>query len=166
MKKHKLIIIVVVIWAVNIVGWAYHYANVDDKGYPRVNRSHCTKDTLEMDYRVEPYFDAYIDDCKVHDIKYDHVYCLHYLGMGRSSVDQGETDFNDNTIFINKNLLDDTIGLKFVIYHELGHWLGLHHSRSGIMKQTYNKDDQQEVQDNWDNLREEYFTNLKKKTNS
>lgn len=61
---------------------------------------------------------------------------------------------------INDRLAKDSIGMKFVIYHELGHWFGLDHS-NGIMKENYSSSDTEWVKENWSELVENYFNKLK-----
>jgi len=127
--------------------------------------ANCTKGELEINANLIPYLDAFVDDCETHNIKSDHAYCLNYIKLfsqERPSF-QGQTSFEDGTIIINENLIEDTIGTKFVFYHELGHWFGLDHS-TGIMKESYNtKEDMEYVRDNWDELLEDYFDKLKTK---
>lgn len=154
-------IVSICIWAFNIALWT-HTAYVWN--YPKPNpvvQDNCTKDHLEMPVELSPYFDEFIEDCKAHGIKYDHAYCLKYVGyMSTVTGDNGYTDYTDRVIRINTRLLEDTVGLKFVLYHEFGHWLGLRHSK-GIMQTSYGSSDSLEVANNWDDLREEYFNSLK-----
>lgn len=126
----------------------------------KVDYANCTKDELTISPDLIPYFNAFVDDCELQGLKYDHAYCLTWIRMGHLQGIQGETCFDDGTIQINEDLLKDTIGIKFVVYHEIGHWYGLDHS-TGIMKPNYNSSDTEYVRENWDELLNDYFTKLK-----
>lgn len=145
-------------WLITISIWTHTYVTYDDPN--PVVKDECTKDNLAMPVELVPYFDQFIEDCKAHGIKYDHAYCLKYIGYMESCTgDNGHTDYTERVIRINACLLEDTVGLKFVLYHEFGHWLGLRHGK-GIMKESYGSCDSVEVADNWDALREQYFERL------
>lgn len=127
------------------------------------SHANCTKDSIEVSIHVDPYFDSFVEDCKNRDIDYKHIYCLRYIHLAHTHVWQGQTSFCDATIEINEELIHDSIGMKFVVYHELGHWLGLEHS-DGIMKENYNSlEDMEMVRDNWDELSENFFSKIKNK---
>lgn len=127
---------------------------------PKKKYQNCTKEELAMSSHIVPYFDSFIDDCKRRNIKYDHAYCLQWMRFGHLHGMQGETDIDCGTIEINEYLEEDSIGMRFVIYHELGHWFGLEHS-DGIMQESYNARDTEWVKENWDTLLDDYFTKLK-----
>ena len=123
--------------------------------------ANCTKDELTISPDLVPYFNAFVDDCELQGLKYDHAYCLNWIRMGHLRGIQGETCFdNGGTIEINEHLTEDSIGMKFVVYHEIGHWFGLDHS-TGIMKENYNADDTEYVRENWNELLNDYFAKLK-----
>lgn len=146
-------------WAFTLCIWAdiaYKWHNPE----PPAIHNECTKETLSMQAQLDPYFDEFIKDCAAYGVKSDHVFCLRGMGFSESNEDQGYTDYTNEVIRINYRLLNDTIGLRFVLYHELGHWLGLRHSE-GIMKDCYGPSDTQWVEDNWDALKEQYFKKLK-----
>ena len=113
-----------------------------------------------MSADIVTYFDSFIADSKKYNFEYDHAYCLDWIKFGHSHKIQGITDLCDGTIQINDRLAKDSIGMKFVIYHELGHWFGLNHS-TGIMKENYNESDTELVKENWDKLVKNYFNKLK-----
>lgn len=146
-------------WAFSLCIWAdivYKWHNPE----PPEIHDQCTKESLAMQVQLDPYFDEFIKDCESHGVKSDHVYCLKGMGFSTRMDCNGYTDYSDEVIRINAGLLDDPIGLRFVLYHEIGHWLGLRHS-DGIMKDSYGPSDTQWVQDNWDTLKREYFEKLK-----
>lgn len=121
----------------------------------------CNKDELKMSANLIPYFDQFIEDCKRHNINYDHIYCLDYLHFEHSHSVQGVTDFYDKDIAINTHLEKDTIGMRFVVYHEIGHWMGLEHGK-GIMQKSYSTENDMEwAKENWDELTENFFNKLK-----
>ncbi len=120
----------------------------------------CTKSELAISTNIVPHFNSFIEDCKVYDVNYDHAYCLKYIRFARSNSWQGQTDLENGTIEINQGLIDDSIGMKFVIYHELGHWYGLDHS-DGIMKVNYNSSDIKWIQENWEQLLKEHLQKIK-----
>lgn len=124
------------------------------------NYQNCTKDELNISPNLVPYFNSFVDDCELYGLKYDHAYCLNWIRMGHLRGIQGETCLDNGTIEINEHLKEDSIGMKFVVYHEIGHWYGLDHS-DGIMKPNYNSDDTEWVRENWDALLEDYFNKLK-----
>jgi hypothetical protein len=124
--------------------------------------THQCKDSLVvMSAELEGYFDSFVTECKIRGINYDHLYCLDEVYKGDLNRLQGLTDFNNCSITIDSSLLQDTLGTKFVMYHELGHWMGLEHGE-GIMKANYNTNDDYEwVLANWDQLVEDHFNKLK-----
>lgn len=135
---------------------------------PQARREHseqkCTKDSLAIAPELLPYFESFIEDCESRGINSDHAYCLQHIGLHHCKSlmhrVQGETDFECGTIEINNLLLSDKVGTKFVVYHELGHWMGLRHSE-GIMKESYSSSDSALVAEKWDELMEDYFNKLK-----
>lgn len=126
---------------------------------PKKDYKNCTKSELAMSPDLVPYFDSFIEDCKKRNINYDHAYCLDWMRFYHSHSVQGLTDLHNGTIEINEHLLEDSIGMKFVVYHEIGHWFGLEHS-NGIMKKNYNSNDTEYVRENWNELAENYFNKL------
>ena len=74
------------------------------------------------------------------------------------------TNINKRTIFINSQLVNDTIGLKKTLYHEIGHWFGLSDTdNEGIMKRSYNLEQDAAISiEYWDKMVDGYFTELKR----
>ena len=137
------------------------HPNKHFNNYSKSDFSKCMKSELSMSPELVPYFESFIEDCKQHNINCDHVYCLDWIRFEHSNYEQGITDSYNKNILINENLLKDSVGMKFVLYHEIGHWLGLHHS-NGMMKTSYNtKYDMEYVRDNWLELKNNYFAKLK-----
>jgi Zn-dependent peptidase ImmA (M78 family) len=87
---------------------------------------------------------------------------LNSIKLEHLRYDQGITRLGACAIDINTHLIEDTIGMRFVVYHELGHWFGLDHS-DGIMQKSYNtKDDQLWVRENWRELLNKHFARIKR----
>lgn len=125
------------------------------------HKTECNDSIVIMNPDLIPAFDCFVADCKAYEVNYDHLYCLDKICEWDLHNTQGLTDFDTDCVVIDEDLIKDSIGVKFVMYHELGHWMGLNHSE-GIMKSSYStKHDQQWVQDNWTQLVEEHFTKLK-----
>jgi len=108
----------------------------------------CTNNSSEEERYVEPILEPYIEefreDCEEYGWDPDHVDELNIIAFG--DPDQMEGDdlqgvcyTNKGEIYLNANLYyeGDTKGIKHVLYHEFGHWYGLGHSSSGIMKSGY-----------------------------
>lgn len=131
--------------------------------YNPVNHIHkCTKYKLMVAHDLMPYFNSFISDCEKYNVKSDHAYCLQWIKLYDSNYEQGITNLLYGTIKINDELIGDTIGMKFVVYHELGHWFGLDHKSGTMMNANYNKhEDMEWVRDNWDELVEEHFNKIK-----
>lgn len=129
---------------------------------PNKGHTYCPKQELIINPHLVPYLNAFVDDCEKRGINPDHPFCLNWIKTFTNThhTFQGQTCFDDSTILIYEPLLEDSIGTKFVLYHELGHWYGLGHS-DGIMKENYNSDDTEWVKENWDVLLEDYFDKLK-----
>lgn len=139
----------------------FYFAGVfSDKYIQKPDYSNCTKSELAMSVDIVPYFESFITDCEKNNIKYDHAYCLNWMRFTHHCSFQGQTDYDDKTIQINGQLILDTIGLKFVIYHELGHWMGLGHGE-GIMKESYGSEDREWARKNWNELLRDYFDKIK-----
>lgn len=129
-------------------------------------------DRLKMSIQLVDYFRAFEEDAHYNNVNVDAIYSLQNISFAESNNLQGETsmELDRNAAFygyiqINENLIEDSIGLRFVLYHELGHWLGLDHS-DGIMTKAYNSEsDSAYVKENWDILCKDYFDKLKRQTN-
>lgn len=123
----------------------------------------CMKSKVSISKSLIPYFNSFIKDSKSHGFNPKHVYCLESIGFKIDYYNlQGLTCFDDGTININKNLLSDTIGMKFVVYHEIGHWLGLSHDECTLMTRSYGTEsDSGYVKANWKMIKNEYFEKLK-----
>lgn len=122
---------------------------------------HFCKDTLILDKKIIPYFESFIIDAQKHDFNSEHVYCIKYFGLAKSNLWQGQTNFFSECIYVNEKLLADSIGTKFVVYHEIGHWLGLEHT-NGIMQPSYSsKYHSLYIQENWEILLNDYFIKIK-----
>lgn len=77
-----------------------------------------------------------------------------------------ERDTLRGTIKIDYALLadKDTFGIRFVLYHELGHWLGLEHNECFIMRKNYSPQIKEvATEDDWGNMKWEMFRKLKQK---
>ena len=122
-----------------------------------------TKDRVTLTQDIEPFFDQFISDCEIEDIKPDHAYCLEYIQLASFDDLNGCTNKTDKNIQISYMLMKDTIGLKMTLYHELGHWFGLEHVDAiDIMMPSYTScEDSAWVRDNWAELKINYFKKLR-----
>ncbi len=121
----------------------------------------CKGTKFAIDSALVPYWNSFTIDADSNNFNYNHIYCINNVVFGYSHSWQGITFMNNGEIQINKTLINDSIGMKFVFYHELGHWFGLNHD-DGIMTENYNSEhDSFYVKENWDALVKDYFEKLK-----
>lgn len=134
----------------------------DDLGLNSHQVEMCKDSSVTISKDLIPYFDSFISECKSRGIKYGHAYCLKWMKSDCIKGAQGVTDFYDHSIEINRHLSHDSVGMRFVVYHELGHWFGLDHG-SGIMQRSYStRHDRTWVMEGWDGLLNKHFDDIKR----
>lgn len=166
-KEHKklYVFLAIIITAYDLIGIADIFNTYFGEKNYKIDQAYCTDSTITMSPELIPYLNSFIADCKHYGLKYDHAYCLNSMRFGYPYKAQGVTDFDNCSIKINRYLADDSVGMKFVIYHELGHWFGLNHSK-GIMQSSYNtREDMEWARDNWQELSFNHFLKLKEINN-
>jgi len=133
----------------------------------------CNGDQFAIDQDLIPCWNSFEEDAKAHGFDIKHIYCikkikLHNKNTGGFRHLQGLTIPDLGVIYLNKELLKDSIGLKRVFYHELGHWFGLKDSDNidEIMAYRYDTDESADyTMVNWSKLVDDYFDKLKSVNN-
>lgn len=158
MKTFPSILILIVVFF--LIRWAIIFSHPSQ----HIRSTHqCKGDRFSLDKELIPYWDSFIIDAEAHNFNYNHIYCISDVEFGHSHEWQGITSIykNEGDIRINEHLTQDTVGMKFVFYHELGHWFGLDHG-DGIMTESYDsKRDSAYVREHWNELVDDYFQKLK-----
>lgn len=163
MKATIIILSSLLIYLIGYIG--IHSHKPHGEFHPYFTSHECNGHKFHIDHSLVTYFSEFQKDAEKYNFDYSHIYCIQGIKVGHSDEWQGITSCHD--IKINKHLQKDTIGMKFVFYHELGHWFGLNHGdEKTIMKENYSTEyDLEFVKDNWDYLVEDYFEKLKHNEN-
>lgn len=88
---------------------------------------------------------SFIIDAETYGVSKDRIFCLDSINIcADDDQTYGETQMwvshgvMHGQINIRESILKDSVGTKWVVYHELGHWYGLEHTHdSGIMDDGY-----------------------------
>jgi len=143
--------------------WQKHNTRIEYEGYPLKKESNFYTTQL-----LSPYIDEFEADAKAHGYDCSKIKKLDSIFWDASDDWQGCTvlyvdrDTLRGYIHLNYLLLEqgDSIGIRFCLYHELGHWLGLEHGK-GIMRKAYDSEFAPYVKDAWPALVEDLFDKLK-----
>lgn len=131
--------------------------------HTRVHSTHkCEKGEFTIDAVLVPYYNSFIKDAETHNFNTEHIFCINSISCGRLRTCQGLTDLDAGTIRFDDRLQNDTVGMRLVFYHELGHWFGLDHSNKVMMKSYNSKRDSTYTKIHWSDLVDDYFVKLKK----
>lgn len=103
---------------------------------------------ISVPWQLDKVIKSFILDAEKYGVTDDRVFCLDEINIYKDNNESwGETEqwvkkgVLHGRINIRESILDDSVGLKWVVYHELGHWYGLEHSEeAGIMMDGYGKE--------------------------
>lgn len=99
-------------------------------------------------------------ECHLYSIDFieiDHIIKYDVLGLTSKRTSTNEI----GGILLDYTLLSDDDKFKYVLYHELGHWFGLNHSKSNpIMNKTYSDERLKSVFDDWDSSLSIFFKEI------
>lgn len=123
--------LILFISSVFIIGCTYddchhHHHNTTDNSY------------CEIDNELLPYVEMFKKDCQKYGWDTAHINHLNSITVETDLDAWGVTYHDSKSIVIDEELLKDNIGIRHVMYHELGHWYGKdHHDHGCIMHDGY-----------------------------
>jgi len=164
-------------WSINIIWfstWIYQKPERDRKmkEYNRINNiignKHINPLNVPVNFRLQKLFEEFNKDACKYNMDIDYSY-LDEIVTGTLSDELGITHqytCNENhlhsRIVIDDRIFSDTTGLKFVFYHEMGHYLGRKHTYCDekiIMNSYYDMETNNDICDNktWNNAKLLFF---------